>query len=547
MKKRFRTSFILIMLVLLFSLISIRIEILHVRGDYVEFKVNRVAWGDNIDNPIKAYPGDSQVPLTVEVQNLSPDKTIKGVMATLLLDDSPFTDIYGNRNASATGKPTVGEVLNPTDEIEPKSFFTLTFTLDIDEDAIPGTYEQTMIVKYSLESGNDFVEGTPQNLTIEIVVSKIESTITVSVSPQVVEEGEAIRVSGSIDPAPDNATVILTYIGPERKFNSTAKVNIDGSFAESFKPDINGTWSVNASWPGDMKYEGSWSSFSFEVRPSVSLSIITSNNRIAGGLDNEFAITIVNDGKVPVSALEASLTVPNPLVVHGKNSWKINYLDVGNLTTINFVVYAPDASIDSTYSGSFTINYRDDYGESHTDTFPLGLVVVGRVELVLYDKAIRPQPARNGSKVEITATLLNKGTVSAMYVNASILPSPILRLTSGSATYIGEVEENSQSPFTLDAYVREDAENGTYPVTMRITYRDDQHVDHAFNTTFYLSVMSVKIKHSSPQGKTGFSISSFEQTFMLLIVLATSAVILLLYRRHLARQAVNVQPGEAQQ
>jgi len=201
MKKRIKANLIFLFFILLFSLISIRIEIFQVKGDYVEFKVGRVVWGDNIDSPIKAYPGDSEVPLTVEVQNLSPDKTIKGVTATLLLDNSPFTDIYGNPNASATGKPTVGEVLNPTDKIEPKSFFTLTFTLDIDEDAIPGTYEQTMIVKYSLESGNDFVEGSPQNLRVEIVISKIESTITVSVSPQVVEEGEALRVSGSIDPA----------------------------------------------------------------------------------------------------------------------------------------------------------------------------------------------------------------------------------------------------------------------------------------------------------------------------------------------------------
>jgi len=298
-----RKTKLILTFILLFSLFSIRIEILHVRGDYVEFKVSRVVWGDNINSPIKGYPGDSQIPLTVEVQNLSPEKTIKGVMATLLLNDSPFTDIYGNPNATATGKPTVGEILNPTDKIEPKSFFTVTFTLDIDEDAIPGTYEQTMIVKYSVESGNDFVEGTPQNLNVEIVVSKIESTITVSVSPQVVEKGEAVRVSGSIDPAPENATVTLIYVGPGRRFNSTANVNLDGSFAESFKPDINGTWSVNASWLGDVKYEGSWSSASFEVRPSISLSIITSNNRIIGGLDNKFTITIVNDGKVPVSAL----------------------------------------------------------------------------------------------------------------------------------------------------------------------------------------------------------------------------------------------------
>ena len=543
MKKKMEANLIIILLI--FSIFSIQIRISPVRGDHVKFKVTRVVWGDDIDSPINAYPGDSQVPLTVEVQNLSPDKTIKGVTATLLLDNSPFTDIYGNPNASATGKPTVGDLLSPTDKIEPKSFFTLTFTLNIDEDAIPGTYEQKMVLKYSMESNNDFVEGTPQNLKVDIVISKIESSITVNVSPQVIEEGEAIRVSGSIDPAPENATVTLVYIGPEDRFNSTAKVNLDGSFADSFKPNVNGTWSVNASWSGDAKYEGSWSSVSFEVRPSVSLSIVTSSNRIKGGSDNEFTVIIVNDGKVPVSALDVSLTIPNPLVIHGRDSWRINYLDAGNSSRINFVIYAPDASIDSTYSGSLSINYRDDYGETHTDTFPLGLVVVGRIELVLYDKTIRPQAALNGSKVEITATLLNKGTVSAMYVNASILPNPILRLTSESTTYIGEIEENSQSPFTLDFYVRDNVENGTYPVTMMITYRDDQHVDHAFNTTFHLTVIAVKTPHSSSQKNTGFFVSPFEQVYMLVTIIAASVVVFVLYRRHLTRQRREIQPGEA--
>ena len=546
MKKLNRQKHLFFMILLL-ALIPIRIGIVQVRCESVEFKVNRVVWGDNVDSPIKAYPGDSEVPLTVEVQNLSPDKTIKGISATLNLDDSPFTDIYGNKEASASGTPTVGEILNPTDNIEPKSFFTLTFTLDIDEDAVPGIYEQTMIVKYSVESGNDFVEGDPQKLTVEIVVSKIESTITVNVSPQVIEEGESVRVSGSIDPAPENATVTLTYVGPERRFNSTVGVNLDGSFAGSFKPDINGTWSVNASWTGDLKYEGNWASVTFEVRPSVSLSVITSNNRIIGGVDNRFTITIVNDGKVPVSALEASLTIPNPLVVHGKNSWRIPYLDVGNSTTISFMIYAPDTSIGSTYSGSFTVNYRDDYGESRTDTFPLGLVVVGKVELVLYGESIRPHPARNGSKVEITATLLNKGTVSAMYVNASIVPNSILRLTPGSTTYIGEIEENSQSPFTLDVYIKDDVKNGTYPITMKIDYRDDQYVDHSFNTTFYLTVMAVKAEHAVSQETTGFSISLFEQAFTLATIIAASVAILFLYRRHLARQKRSIQQDEIQQ
>jgi len=542
MKRRVKTSRIILLFLLSF-LISIHIRALHAGEDSVEFKVNRVVWGDDIDSPIKTYPGDSEVPLTVEVQNLSPDKTIKGVKATLLLDNSPFTDIYGKPNATSTGKPTVGEVLKPTDQIEPKSFFTLTFTLNIDDDAIPGTYKQTMIVKYSVESGNDFVEGKPQKLKVEIIISKIESTVTVNVSPQVIEEGEAISVSGSISPAPENATVILRFMGPEREFNITTKTNLDGSFTESFRPEINGTWNVNASWSGDAKHEGAWSSVSFEVRPRVSLSIATSDNKIVGGFDNEFTITIINDGEVPVSALDVSLTIPDPLIVHGKSSWKINYLDVENSTSIHFKVYAPDSAIDNTYSGSLTINYRDDYGESHTDMFPIGLVVTGRVELILYDKMIKPQVVRNGSRFEITATLLNKGTVSAMYVNVSIQSNPILHLTPESASYIGEIEKNSQSPFTLNAYVREDVGNGTYPISMKITYRDDQHIDHSFNTTFYLAVINVKTKPQISEGSSSLFTPLFEQIIMLLTALLTSSVILILYRRHLSRQE-DAQLGE---
>jgi len=84
MKKLNRRKHVFFMILL--ALIPIRIEIVQVRCESVEFKVNRVVWGDNIDNPIKAYPGDSEVPLTVEVQNLSSDKTIKGVSATLNLE-----------------------------------------------------------------------------------------------------------------------------------------------------------------------------------------------------------------------------------------------------------------------------------------------------------------------------------------------------------------------------------------------------------------------------------------------------------------------------
>jgi len=516
-----RVKVLTLTFILLLFLASFQVEIEPAKCISVEMKVNRVAWGNNINNPIEAHPGDKKVPLTVEVQNLSPNRTIKGVSAVLKLQNSPFTDIYGNLEATATGKLEVGGAIRPADEIQPKSFFTLTFTLNIDDDAVPGTYIQPMTINYWVKSKNEYVEGIPQNLSVKIVIS-----------------GEYVRVAGSINPAPKNATVTLTYIGPKRAVNRNVKVNIDGTFSDSFKPDVNGTWNLNASWPGNVRYKGSWNSVSFEVRPIASISITTSSNRIFGGSDNEFTVTIINDGKIPISAVDASLYLPYPLVVHGRESWRIECLNAGDNSSIKFVIFAPDSSIGSTYTGKFEVNYRDIYGERHFKRFTLGLIVVGRVELILYDESIRPQPVSNSSKFKFSATLLNKGTVSAMYVNVSILPSSILYLTSESKTYIGEIEENSQSPFTVEARVREDVSNGTYPITVKISYRDDQHVDREFNVTFPLEVISVKSARTSNVKKPVF-ISYLEDILTPIIVLAASIIITLLYRRRITQREKN--------
>ena len=532
MEGRVKGCFLLMVLFLL--LVPVEVQPLQSKPS-VSFEVTRVVWGEDPDNPTKAYPGSTEVPLTVEVQNLSPNETIKGVKAVLLLENSPFTDIYGNSNATATGQPEISEVLSPTDEILPKGFFTLTFTLNVDEDALPGTYSCEMILEYSVNCSGIFLEGEPQTLTVEIILSKIESTISCSISPQTVERGEVIEVSGSISPALENITVTLTYEGPDGSvYTRNVRTDVEGSFRDSFQPKVEGSWSVNASWLGDEKHEGSWVSASFEVRFPVSIDIVTSNNRLTGGLDNDFNITILNSGGVPVSAITATLTMPSPLIVHGDNSWSFEYLEPGGSITIPLKVYAPEESIGSTYSGSLTLNYRDDYGESHSESYPIGLIIVGRIELVVYGKEVTPQPVKPGSKVSITATLLNKGNVAARYVNASIVPNSLLDLTSESASYIGEVEENSPAPFTLTAYVRGDAEEGAFPIKINITYRDDQYRDHSFNVTVYITVEKPP-QGGADSGVEGSLTGSLLEVGVILLTLAGASVALvILYRRRLS-------------
>jgi len=534
MKRKYKGC-LLWMIISLSCLISV--NILPVHGEpSVSFMVTRVVWGDDPDTPTKAYPGDTETSLTVEVQNLSPNESIKGVIAVLTLDEGPFTDIYGNRNATATGSPEISEVLNPTDEILPKGFFTLTFSLNIDPNALPSSYLYNMTVNYSVNSSGIFLEGEPQTLSVEFIVSKIETTVTCSVSPQSVEKGETVDVSGSIDPVQENATVTLNYKRPDGSiFNRDVKTYADGSYRDSYQPDVEGSWSVNASWLGDERHEGDWASASFEVRFPVSLSIVTPDNRLTGGLDNQFNITLLNSGGVPLSTIDATLNIPSPLIIQGNNHWTFQYLEPGNSTLIAVKIYAPASSIGTTYSGSLNLNYRDDYGESHSDSYPTGLIITGRIELIVYGETVDPQPARPGSEVSISATLLNKGNVAAQYVNASIMPNTVIGLTAESTTYIGEVEENSPVPFTLIADIDANAPNGTFAVIVSLTYRDDQYVDHSFNVTVYLIVEKTSEDQTGPS-TGGFLGPLSEVGLVLLTLVGASVVILFLYRRHLGKQ-----------
>jgi hypothetical protein len=448
----------------------------------VELQVTRVVWGTDPDTPVKTYPGDTEAPLTVEVQNHSPNETIKGVKAVLMLQSSPFTDIYGSTNASATGEPVLVDVLDPTDEIFPQGFFTLTFTLDVNPNALPGTYSCDMIVDYAVNRTEGFILGTPQTVTVSLIISTASSLISCSVSPSRIEKGETIDVDGSLDPASNNVTLNLVYTKPDASTVSRIVLTkADGSYGDSYQPDIEGSWSVNASWAGSERYKGDWAP-----------------------------------------------TMPSPLVIRGDNHWTIKYLESGNATTIPVVIYTPRSTIGSTYSASLDVSYRDDSGESYSETYNLGLIVKGWLDLIVYEKMLSPQPVNPGSEVTLTATILNKGNVAAMYANATILSSPILGLLPESNIYVGEVDENSPTPFTLIARVKPNSDDGVYPVAVNIVYRDDQQTDHHLNFTLQLIIEQISDQPTQPDQRDIVSLL-FELRWTLLTTIGTSIAILSFY------------------
>jgi hypothetical protein len=92
------------------------------------------------------------------------------------------------------------------------------------------------------------------------------TSITLSLSTKSVTLGNNLTVSGSITPSVSGfppvsgVTVTLTYTRPDgTTLTRTVASGTDGSFSDTYTPNVAGSWSVEASWAGNANYLGATS------------------------------------------------------------------------------------------------------------------------------------------------------------------------------------------------------------------------------------------------------------------------------------------------
>jgi len=104
-------------------------------------------------------------------------------------------------------------------------------------------------------------------------VLKSSYILPLSLSSETIKIDETITVSGSIGPAHEGVLVTLTHKKPDGStLNRTVTSSSGGKFSATYKLDAAETWSVTASWPGDVDHLGATSptaSFEVERPPAI--------------------------------------------------------------------------------------------------------------------------------------------------------------------------------------------------------------------------------------------------------------------------------------
>ena len=457
-------------------------------ADEVNFKVENVVWGTPGNNPVTVTPGDVNVPLTIYVRNLSND-TLRGVRGQLNLT-YPFVDYESGSNSStATGQPVEqGNMLNQTGDILEMGSFTLTYYLNINENATKGTYTANLTITYYYynDSLGVFLNGTPRILTVNIIIQD-RAPVIYSVNPSAttlnLQVGDSVNMTTKCGD-PDNDTLSyewryddktiaetqnITFVAPNEVGSHTLEFRVsDGNLTTTR------TWTVN-------------------IQQKINTDFNVSTQYVTAGVMNTLTYTVKNN--IWHGSVDVNFAIQNPVVVKGNSSWTFDKVQPNQTLTISVTIYVPFSVYGNTLAPTLTVSYKDEFGNTYTDTYSAGLIVRGLVRMVAYAFYTNPVPAEPGQKVEIGATLLNKGNVGAYFTNVSILPNDVLQLTPESNSYIGDVDANSPVPFTLFAIVKSKATNGTYPVVVSVYYEDDQFQGHTLNITFLLTI--AKINHTN--------------------------------------------------
>jgi len=218
---------------------------------------------------------------------------------------------------------------------------------------------------------------------------------------------------------------------------------------------------------------------------------------IDAGFINEISFNITNT--VWTGNVDITLSVPDSVVVYSDSTWSLTNITPGELVTQQATLYAPLDLLGSTGSVTLDIEYKDYLGNDQTESVSRSVIFRGKTTMIVYDEVSQYNSVTK--RVTFSASVLNKGTVSAMFVNVSLYNNDYLTLSLDSASYIGELEQNDPVPFTVGAVLTGDITGlTTISVDVMLAWTDDLQIDHSVDITFDLSLTATSTTVTTPTG-----------------------------------------------
>ena len=221
----------------------------------------------------------------------------------------------------------------------------------------------------------------------------------------------------------------------------------------------------------------------------------------------ELQFNIANEGKIPVTDLVITLTTQADTVkILGNSKWTFEDLKPQSKLNLSTNVFASEDVIGKPIEFRVKLQYISDE-QSTTETINLGSYVDGEIRVRAYDLDINII----GDRPNLVGNLLNEGNTVALFTTVQMLKPPLseqknLVRSIAPQQYLGDLAENSPLPFSIPLTIDNSTKAGTYPVFLKVSYRDNLRIPHEL--TINGSVDYDPIQQTNNEGQNIFGIGS---------------------------------------
>jgi hypothetical protein len=283
------------------------------------------------------------------------------------------------------------------------------------------------------------------------------------------------------------------------------------------------------------------------VCQTSNLTVAAFPTTLRAGYNTPALVAILNDFEtvydvsVQISFSQSQTAAVSPTVI-GASDWKFQKIDKGENLTVRPTIFTPKEAAGNAYTASIVIGYKrlgyvSAYSESHT----IGFYAKGRIEMTVYDFTVEPEPVSAGSVLSITASLLNTGNVPAKFASVTLLPNPILTLKPGSYSYLGEVDPDDPTPFTLEASVKQGAGEGSHTLSLKVQYEDEESIVHTFEKEVTVNIAPRQEGSPKSTQQTVIDLIRGNLPYVMVGGLAVVVVVVLLMKRQSSKNNLGLE------
>lgn len=271
---------------------------------------------------------------------------------------------------------------------------------------------------------------------------------------------------------------------------------------------------------------------------NVTMQVKLLSTYVTLGINSSADLEVTNIGNSTMYSPAIEVSAPTGFTITGNTTFYYpnEALPTGDSITVPFFISSSPSTTQGAYSATIKIDYYNSTGTEISKTFSAGFLALAKVSLVVQGFSENA----SGNSVTISGTLLDEGAGSAYYLTLEGAFSQHGTSTSGK-TYLGEIDSNTPTPFSLTFNLPAGTSNGTSTVSIQVNYQN--YYGETVNSTL-LSTSIAFNSSASHNGQNNTNVTHFNSlrlfgilfTVVIVIIVLVIGLVLVQRRRNRRRK-----------